>query len=236
MARFANPIAAALDTSDLAQALKLAQSLKNDVGLFKLGMEFFFANGATGYAAVARHGAPIFLDLKLHDIPNTVVQALNSLMMLEPRPAIVNVHASGGQIMMEAAKAAIAGRTLLIAVTVLTSLADEDLKSIGFSETIDCSGHSLALARLAKAAGLDGVVCSALDVATIKRELGADFLTVVPGVRPRAASTGDQKRVATPYEARRAGADILVIGRPITRAPDPRAAARTIAKEIADAG
>jgi orotidine-5'-phosphate decarboxylase len=233
MTGFANPIAVAIDDSDIIQAEKLAGSLKSHVGCLKLGMEFFFTHGRAGYQRLARFGLPVFLDLKLHDISNTVGRALKALMTLEPAPAIVNIHASGGRAMIEVAAAAVAGRSKLIAVTVLTSLSARDLKEIGFSDGEDTA---IALARLAKDSGADGVVCSPLDVARIKAELGRSFLAVVPGVRPVNAPADDQKRIATPREARRAGADLLVIGRPITQAADPAKAAQQIAEELIDAG
>jgi orotidine-5'-phosphate decarboxylase len=233
MTGFANPIAVAIDDSDIIQAEKLAGSLKSHVGCLKLGMEFFFTHGRAGYQRLARFGLPVFLDLKLHDISNTVGRALKALMTLEPAPAIVNIHASGGRAMIEVAAAAVAGRSKLIAVTVLTSLSARDLKEIGFSDGEDTA---IALARLAKDSGADGVVCSPLEVARIKAELGRSFLAVVPGVRPVNAPADDQKRIATPREARRAGADLLVIGRPITQAADPAKAAQQIAEELIDAG
>jgi orotidine-5'-phosphate decarboxylase len=231
-----NPIAVAIDESELGAAQSLVQKLAGQVGWLKLGMEFFFAQGRSGYEQLARLGLPVFLDLKLHDIPNSVASALNSLLRLDPRPGIVNVHASGGRAMMEAAADAVAGRAKLIAVTVLTSLEENELADIGLDRSSNSAEHALALAKLAKSSGLDGVVCSPHDVAQIKRALGKDFLAVVPGLRPEGSGAGDQKRVATPGAARKAGADLLVIGRPITRAKDPQAAARAIAKEVMDAG
>ena len=225
---FTNPICVALDTPDLARAAALAEILKGRVGFLKLGMEFFYAHGAVGYAAVARHGIPVFLDLKLHDIPNTVAAGLTSLMALDPLPAIVNVHASGGFDMLKAARDAVNGRAKLVAVTILTSLSATDLHAIGFDREKEAGGHAVSLAQLAMAAGLDGVVCSPREVAAIKAATRAGFLTVVPGIRPLDASAGDQKRVATPQAALAAGADILVIGRPITGADDPAAAAEAI--------
>jgi orotidine-5'-phosphate decarboxylase len=230
-----NPIAVAIDESELGAARRLAQMLTGEVGWLKLGMEFFFAQGRAGYEQLARLGFPIFLDLKLHDIPNSVASALDALMHLDPRPGIVNVHASGGRRMMEAAAGAVSGRAKLIAVTVLTSIEENDLAEIGLGRD-NSADHALRLAKLAKNAGLDGVVCSPHDVAQIKAVLGMDFLAVVPGVRPEGSHNGDQKRVATPSAARKAGADLLVIGRPITRVKDPRAAARAIMKEVVDAG
>ena len=224
----ANPICVAIDTSDLARAEALAAMLKGRVGYLKLGMEFFYAHGAGGYEAVARHGVPIFLDLKLHDIPNTVASGLTSLMRLAPLPSIINVHASGGFDMMKAARDAVEGRTKLIAVTILTSLSSTDIHAAGFDRSRDAGEHAVALAQLARAAGLDGVVCSPREVAAIKAATAAGFLAVVPGIRPLDASAGDQKRIATPQAALAAGADILVIGRPITSAADPARVAELI--------
>jgi orotidine-5'-phosphate decarboxylase len=154
-------------------------------------------------------------------------------MHLKPPPSLINVHASGGKEMLAAAAASVSGRSKLIAVTTLTSLADKDLAAMGLGSALD---YSLALARLAKESGADGVVCSPLEVALIKREMGRDFIAVVPGVRPAGSAADDQKRIATPREAVAAGADLLVIGRPITQASDPEAAARAIAGELTDAG
>jgi orotidine-5'-phosphate decarboxylase len=177
---------------------------------------------------VAAEGLPIFLDLKLHDIPNTVASAMKSLMKLNPRPAIVNVHATGGFDMMKAAADAVAGQSKLIAVTVLTSLSDDDIWAIGLETAKDTQAHARSLAELARRAGLDGVVCSPHDLTGIRHDLGRDFLTVVPGIRPADAAAQDQKRVATPADSIAAGADILVIGRAITGAQDPARAAQDI--------
>jgi len=223
-----NPICVALDTPDLDRAVSLTRSLKSHVGLVKIGMEFFYAHGQAGYERVAGIGLPIFLDLKLHDIPNTVASAMRSLMRLEPGPAIVDVHAAGGFDMMKAAADALGGKAKLIAITILTSLSDDDIWAVGFETAKDTQGHARALAELAKHAGLDGVVCSPHDLVGIRHDLGHNFLTVVPGIRPEDAATQDQKRVATPVAAIEAGADILVIGRAITGAADPAKAAAEI--------
>ena len=228
-----NPICVALDTPDLDRAVALARALKPHVGYMKAGMEFFFAHGAMGYEKVAGIGLPIFLDLKLHDIPNTVASGMASLMRLEPKPVIVNLHASGGLDMMKAAADAVAGRSKLIAVTILTSLSDDDIWAAGFDTAKDTQAHARSLAILSKRAGLDGVVCSPHDLIGIRHDLGADFLTVVPGIRLADAATQDQKRVATPASAMAAGADILVIGRAITGANDPAKAARDILAGLA---
>ena len=227
-----NPICVALDTPDLERARTLARTLATHVGYMKIGMEFFYAHGAKGYEAVAAEGLPIFLDLKLHDIPNTVASAMKTLMQLSPRPAIVNLHAAGGLDMMKAAAAAVDGRAKLIAVTILTSLSNEDIWAAGFNAEQDTGSHAASLAKLAKHAGLDGVVCSPHDLAGIRAATGPDFLTVVPGIRPADAASHDQKRIATPSAARAAGADILVIGRAITGASDPAAAAQKILGEF----
>lgn len=224
----ANPICVALDTPDLDHAVSLASALKPHAGFAKIGMEFFYAHGIAGYARVAETGLPIFLDLKLHDIPNTVASAMKALMRIAPRPAIVNLHATGGYDMMKAAADAVAGQSKLIAVTILTSLSDDDIWQAGFETAKNTEAHARALAELAKRAGLDGVVCSPHDLVGIRHDMGRDFLTVVPGIRPADAATQDQKRVAAPEAALAAGADILVIGRAITGAPDPAKAAEHI--------
>jgi orotidine-5'-phosphate decarboxylase len=227
-----NPICLALDTPDLDWAVALARTLKGRVGMVKIGMEFFYAHGTEGYAAVAGEGLPIFLDLKLHDIPNTVASAMKALMRLEPRPAMVNLHAAGGRAMMEAAKAAVGEQTQLVAVTLLTSLSNGDIWETGFAADRDAGAHAQSLARLAMQSGLDGVVCSPREIAGIKAATRHDFLCVVPGIRPADAASGDQKRIATPAAALAAGADILVIGRPITAAPDPARAASEIVESL----
>ncbi len=223
-----NPICVALDTPDVARAKSLARALKMHAGYMKIGMEFFYANGFAGYEAVAAEGLPIFLDLKLHDIPNTVAQGLRSLLRLTPQPAIINVHAQGGLDMMKAARDAVGTTANLIAVTILTSLSNENIWATGLERAKTTDDHALNLAQLALQAGLDGVVCSPLDLISIRNTLRRDFLTVVPGIRPVESGAQDQKRIATPKAALDAGADILVIGRAITGAPDPAQACATI--------
>jgi len=227
-----NPICVALDTPDVGRATALASALKPHVGYLKIGVEFFYANGRAGYEAVAETGLPIFLDLKLHDIPNTVASALRGLMEFDPVPAIINVHATGGRDMMKAAAEAVGGRSKLIAVTILTSLPDDDLWSVGFEIARDTQSHARNLAELAANAGLDGVVCSPHDIVGIKHATRAGFITVVPGIRPAETGAQDQKRIATPEAALTAGADILVIGRAITGAADPALAARKIHEQL----
>lgn len=224
-----NPICVALDTPELERAVALAKTLVSHVGMMKIGMEFFYAHGSRGYEAVAATGIPIFLDMKLHDIPNTVAQGLKSLMAL--KPAITNIHATGGLDMMKAARDSVRGDTKLIAVTILTSLSNENIWVAGF-DSRQTDGHALNLAKLTHEAGLDGVVCSPLDLTQIRHALPRSFLTVVPGIRPADAATHDQKRIATPKAAVDLGADILVIGRAITGALDPAQAAHDILQSL----
>jgi orotidine-5'-phosphate decarboxylase len=222
-----NRIYVALDTTDLAAAKAMAGKLRHHVGGIKLGLEFFMANGRPGVRELAELGLPIFLDLKLHDIPNTVAKAIMALRELEP--AILTVHAAGGRAMLEDAKAAAPSGTKVVAVTTLTSLDGADLKSIG------CAGDPheqvLRLTELARESGVDGVVCSGAEVAAAHRLWPKGFF-VVPGVRMADGVVGDQKRVVTPRAAIDAGASILVVGRPITQAEDPDAAARGIAATL----
>jgi orotidine-5'-phosphate decarboxylase len=225
-----NPVCVALDTPDVGKAKALAHALKPHAGYMKIGMEFFYANGAAGYEAVAAEGLPIFLDLKLHDIPNTVEQGLTSLLKLAPAPAIINVHAQGGLAMMQAARRAIPSTTKLIAVTVLTSLSDLDCHQTGHD--IGTAALAERLAILSHEAGLDGIVCSPHDLQNIRKTLPRNFLTIVPGIRPEGTGAQDQKRIATPKAAIDAGADILVIGRAITGADDPVAACQNILKSL----
>ncbi len=233
MTHFANPICVALDTPDPARARALLEDVRPHVGLAKVGMELFYAHGPEGYREVAAAGVPIFLDLKLHDIPNTVAGGMASLMQLSPLPSIVTVHAAGGGAMMAAAARAIGGAsTRIVAVTLLTSLSQDDIVEVGFDAAHGTREHAARLAELARTSGLDGVVCSPDDLGDIRAACGPQFLTVVPGIRPAGSPLGDQKRIATPESAHSAGADILVIGRPITAAPDPIAAAWGIAASL----
>lgn len=222
-----NRIFLALDTPDLAQAQAIATRVRAHVGGLKLGLEFFAAHGQPGVRAIAELGLPIFLDLKLHDISNTVAKAVQSLASLQP--AILTVHAAGGRAMLEHAKAAAPSATKVVAVTMLTSLDEHDLRATG----VTGSAHDQVarLADLAREAGLDGIVCSGAEVASAKQCWPGGFF-VVPGVRLPDGAAGDQKRVVTPREAVDAGASIIVVGRPITAAPDPDAAARAIAATL----
>jgi orotidine-5'-phosphate decarboxylase len=218
-----NPVYLALDLPQLDAAKALAEKVKAHVGGFKLGLEFFCAHGHHGVHEIAHLGLPIFLDLKLHDIPNTVAGAMQAIHVLEP--AIVTVHASGGRAMMEDAKAAAGSGTKVVAVTMLTSLDERDLQQTGV--TISAHDQVVRLAALAHAAGLDGIVCSGEEVAAVHRQWKDGFF-VVPGLRPAGNAVGDQKRVVTPRQARDDGASVLVIGRPISRAEEPTTAARAI--------
>jgi orotidine-5'-phosphate decarboxylase len=218
-----SPIWVAIDTPDLARAQAIAKAVHNHVGGIKLGLEFFSANGRAGVRAMADAGVPVFLDLKLHDIPNTVAKAVQALRPLDP--AILTVHATGGRAMMEDAKAAAPSGCKVVGVTVLTSLDATDLASAGMTSSVH--DQVARLTDAAREAGLDGVVCSGEEVAHAKSIWPGGFF-VVPGVRPANGSAGDQKRIVTPRQALDRGASILVIGRPITQTDDPNAAARAI--------
>jgi orotidine-5'-phosphate decarboxylase len=226
-----NPVFVALDTTDPDYARQLAERVRGHIGGLKLGLEFFNALGPGGVQPFVEMGLPVFLDLKYHDIPNTVAGAARAAAQLGV--SILNVHAQGGAAMMRAALDAVKSvspSTKLIAVTVLTSLGNEDLPSVGLTPPV--GDQVLRLASLTQQCGLDGVVCSAHEITRLRAELGPDFLLVVPGIRPRGADVGDQKRVMGPAEARDAGASLLVIGRPITGAADPGQAARDIAESL----
>ena len=224
-----NPIFVAIDTPRMERARSLAEQVRGAAGGVKLGLEFFSANGPEGVASIAALGLPVFLDVKLHDIPNTVAKAVEALAPL--KPAVLTVHAAGGRAMLEAAKAAASPETRVVAVTVLTSLDGDDLRSIG----VDSEPREQVerLAALARSAGLDGIVCSGAEVAAAKAAWQEGFF-VVPGVRPPGGDVSDQKRVVTPRQALDDGASILVIGRPITGAEDPAAALSDIAATLRD--
>lgn len=230
-----NPIICALDTVDLDVAATLATAIAGNVGGVKLGKEFLASHGPQGVRRVAASGLPLFLDVKFHDIPNTVAGALKALLPLKPE--IVNVHAAGGPAMLAAARDAVASagvnRPWLIAVTVLTSLDDADLAAVGQQGPV--TAQVVRLAKLAQAQGCDGVVCAPQEIVAIRAACGPGFKLVVPGIRPAGSAVGDQKRVMGPAEALAAGADRLVIGRPITAAADPAAAARDIAASLGQA-
>ena len=224
-----NPIFVAIDTPSMERARSLAEQVRGAAGGVKLGLEFFSANGPDGVASIAALGLPVFLDVKLHDIPNTVAKAVEALAPL--KPTVLTVHAAGGRAMLEAAKAAASPQTRIVAVTVLTSLDGDDLRSIG----IDSEPREQVerLAALARSAGLDGIVCSGAEVAAAKTAWPDGFF-VGPGVRLPGGDVSDQKRVVTPRQALDDGASILVVGRPITGAEDPAAALSDIAATLRD--
>jgi orotidine-5'-phosphate decarboxylase len=232
----ASPVFVALDTTDPVQAAAWARRLNGLVGGVKLGLEYFVANGPAGIAPVSDLGMPLFIDLKLHDIPNTVAAAMRGVVRLNA--AITTIHASGGAAMMratmdaardEAAKRGVAAPAV-VAVTVLTSLDQAAAAAVGYAgQVLD---QVKRLAALAQDSGVDGIVCSPHEAAAVRALCGPDFKLVVPGIRPAWSEAGDQKRFTTPAEARAKGADVLVIGRPIIAAADPEAAARRIADEL----
>ena len=222
-----SPIFVALDTPRLEQALAIADAVREHAGGLKLGLEFFSAQGPAGVRRMASLGLPIFLDLKLHDIPNTVANAVEALAMLEP--AILTVHVGGGRAMLAAAKAAAPAATKVVGVTVLTSLDESDLAATGVQSSPEA--QVARLAELARASGIDGIVCSGAEVGRAKSAWRNGFF-VVPGIRPAGADVADQKRVVTPAQALEDGASVLVIGRPITGAADPAHAIAEIAGSL----
>ncbi|MBV17648.1 MAG: orotidine-5'-phosphate decarboxylase [Thalassospira sp.] len=226
----------AIDTTDLDHAIDLASKLSGVIGGAKLGKEFFAAHGPQGVQAVAKVGMPIFLDVKYHDIPNTVAGAIRAVTPMGLK--IVNVHAAGGIEMMKrageaaretAAKAGVEA-PWVIAVTILTSMDQHDLDDVGLKGPID--ERVVKLAELTQKSGLDGVVCSAREITSVRAACGPDFKLITPGIRPAWAASNDQKRVVTPADAVAMGSDVLVIGRPITKADDPVDAARRIVAEV----
>ncbi len=229
--RFRNPVFVALDTPDLNRAVTVAQAIKPYVGGLKIGLEFITACGPDGIRRIVDLGLPVFADVKFHDIPNTVAGAARALAGLGTQ--IFNVHVSGGEAMMRDAAAAarsVDPKVKVIGVTVLTSIDDAVIDSVG--QRGPAAAQVVRLAKLAQFSGLDGVVCSAQEIAPLRQACGPDFMLVTPGIRPVGADLADQKRVMTPSEAHRAGSDIIVIGRPIFAAPDPAAAAKAIAEEL----
>lgn len=227
------PVYVAMDMNELAQVEVLAEQFAPHVAGVKLGLEFFNAHGREGVARIGALGVPIFLDLKLHDIPNTVEKAIRSLAGLPV--TLLTIHASGGAEMIRravlGAREALGAKAQVIAVTVLTSLDAADVEAIGFANAPEA--QAVQLARLAQDAGAAGVVCSPHEIAAIRAACGPDFVLVVPGIRPAGSAMGDQKRSMTPRDAHAAGATYLVIGRPITDAADPAEAARAIAASLA---
>jgi orotidine-5'-phosphate decarboxylase len=226
----------ALDTPSGEQALAWARSLAGRIGMVKVGLELFTAAGPALVEEIASLGVPVFLDLKLHDIPNTVEHAARNCARLGVR--LLTVHAGGGAAMLAAAAGGAAAggsgeRPRVLAVTVLTSLDDAALDELGIPG--GAVARVLAWAELARRAGCDGVVCSPHELAELRRRLGGGFVLLAPGIRPAGAAAGDQRRVATPAAAIVAGADYIVVGRPITAAPDPVAAAEAIVAEMTGA-
>ncbi len=208
-----NPIICALDTQDLNKAISLANALRGKAGMVKLGLEFFAAQGLSGVQEVAKCNVPIFLDLKLHDIPNTVAKTVEVIKVLNIE--MLTLHISGGTKMLEEALSVVQGTKIkLIGVTVLTSMSNEDLNELGVAR--EAKSQVILLAKLAKKIGLHGVVCSALEAQEVRRECGEDFKIITPGIRIHPGHD-DQKRTATPKEAINSGADYIVIGRPITK-------------------
>jgi len=225
------PVFCAIDTPKLKDAKALAHAVADAGCGLKLGLEFFNSRGPSGIKAVRGRSAdtPLFLDLKFHDIPNTVAGAVKSVLPL--KPDYINVHASGGADMMKAARDAIGGKpTKILAVTILTSLDQAAMDKIGYKTPL--AERVVQLAQLAQESGMHGVVCAGSDVANLRKALGPDFILMVPGIRPAQCNIGDQKRTMTPREALEAGATHLVIGRPITEADDPEKAARDILRSI----
>ena len=230
-------IIVALDVPTREAAMEIVNELQDSVGAYKVGMELYNATGPAILADIAAAGGRVFLDLKFHDIPNTVAGAARTVSRLGV--FMFNVHCSGGGAMMRTAAEALTAETqangqekpLLIGVTVLTSMSEAELQGeLGVSRAM--GAQVTALAQLAQSSGLDGVVCSPLEIELIRKACGKDFVIVTPGIRPRSAASDDQKRIMTPAEAVRLGADYLVIGRPITKAPDRRQAVADIVKEM----
>jgi orotidine-5'-phosphate decarboxylase len=222
-------IAVALDVPTLDEAVGLARTLEGEVGWCKVGLELFAAHGPQAVAAVRRH-APVFLDVKLHDIPTTVERATRRIAELDV--GLLTVHASGGPAMVQAAVEGLGDAGRVLAVTVLTSMSDADLAALNAPPAAE---QVPALAEMAVAAGAPGLVCAPRDLVAVRRAVGPDVLLVTPGIRPAGSGDDDHARAATPAAAARDGADLLVVGRPITRADDPLAAARAIAAELDEA-
>lgn len=221
----------ALDTTDLEQALAWSAAVKPYAACVKVGLELFYAHGHAGMQKIAATGTPIFLDLKLHDIPNTVAGGLKGLLPL--KPAMLTLHTLGGKAMMETvSRAADASghRPLVLGVTILTSMDENELSNIGLATPI--IDRVRQLAGLALKSGMDGIVCSAHELPIIRKEFGDALKTIVPGIRPAGAEKGDQSRIMTPKEASQNGADYIVVGRPITQSADPAGAAKAIAADL----
>ncbi|MBR9984044.1 MAG: orotidine-5'-phosphate decarboxylase [Wolbachia endosymbiont of Homalodisca vitripennis] len=225
-----NPIICALDTQDLNKAISLANALRDKIGMVKLGLEFFAAHGPSGVREVAKCNVPIFLDLKLYDIPNTVARTVEAIKALDVE--MLTLHISGGTKMLKEALSVVQGKKIkLIGVTVLTSMINEDLSELGVAR--ETKSQVILLAKLAKKIGLHGIVCSALEAQEVHQECGKDFKIITPGIRMNRGHD-DQKRTATPKEAINSGADYIVIGRPITKSGNPASNAELILKSLTD--
>lgn len=217
----------AIDFSDINDAISKIKIIKNEVGGVKLGLEFFIANGLNGVNKIREFGLPIFLDLKLHDIPNTVKKSLRNILSLKPK--YTTLHVSGGSDMIEACislKREVNSKTNLIGVTVLTSFDDDSLNKVGIHESL--GQHVENLTKLAFNCGIDGIVCSPHEIERVKETYGSKLKLIVPGIRNNADRSDDQKRTLSAREAIDLGADVIVIGRPITSAESPAIAAKTI--------
>ena len=221
----------ALDVSNAAAAQTLVQRIGDAAGIYKVGLQLFTAEGPELVRELVRSGRRVFLDLKLHDIPNTVSHAVKAA--VELGAYMLTVHASGGAAMLRAATEAADGRVNILAVTVLTSLNDDDLQEIGVSGRV--SDQALRMASLAQSAGCQGIVTSPREAQMIRKSLGEGFAIVTPGVRPAGSDTHDQQRISTPAQAIANGASHIVVGRPITHAPDPASAAAAIISEMEQA-
>jgi orotidine-5'-phosphate decarboxylase len=221
----------ALDVSNAAEAQRLVQRVGDAAGIYKVGLQLFTAEGPSLVRDLVHSGKRIFLDLKLHDIPNTVAHAVKSAVELGVH--MLTVHASGGAAMLHAATEAAAGRINILGVTVLTSLNDEDMQEIGISGRV--SDQVLRMASLAQSAGCQGIVTSPREALMVRKALGEGFAIVTPGIRPAGAETNDQQRIATPAQAIGNGASHIVVGRPITHAADPAQAAQAIIAEMEQA-
>ncbi len=221
----------ALDVANAAAAQTLVQRIGDAAGIYKVGLQLFTAEGPELVRELVRSGRRVFLDLKLHDIPNTVSHAVKAA--VELGAYMLTVHASGGAAMLRAATEAADGRVNILAVTVLTSLNDDDLQEIGVSGRV--SDQALRMASLAQSAGCQGIVTSPREAQMIRKSLGEGFAIVTPGVRPAGSDTHDQQRISTPAQAIANGASHIVVGRPITHAPDPASAAAAIISEMEQA-
>ncbi|HEY2568351.1 MAG TPA: orotidine-5'-phosphate decarboxylase [Candidatus Udaeobacter sp.] len=228
MTKVADKIIVALDVPTKMQALELVEKLRDQIGLFKVGLQLFIAEGPAIVGAVSSTGSKAFLDLKLHDIPNTVARAVESANGLGVQ--MLTIHLSGGREMIRAAIKARGNHTLLLGVTVLTSSTEETLREIGIEDKVN--DQVLRLAKLGVEAGIDGIVASPHEIQTLRCEFGDGIKIIVPGIRPNWSEPGDQKRMMTPREAFEAGADYLVIGRPITAHPKPQEAVAKILEEL----